>query len=173
MKLTMKTVLSLLLFWGLSLTLQAQYTDAITTAVDKYNKAYMSKDYDAYLDHMIPSVIEVGGGTELMKNVTIEQVEAFAQSKQKIKSIELDSVYNVYHSKDAMHAVFSQTVMIEIGSDTFKKTAFYLGETRDDGETWKFIDLELYDRASLDLFVPGLSTELIIPDPIPTLKVDE
>jgi len=152
---------------------QVSYDDAIKYQADLYNEAFVNKDYDTYVDMTIESIVHLGGGKESMISVVKEQVEMYEGSNINLESIILERMSELYKSKDAFHVILRQRHILKIGETKYLKIANYLGESKDEGVTWKFLDLEAYDEESLALFIPGISPSVIIPSPEETLEIKE
>lgn len=169
----MKTLISTFFALVVSATTYAQHQDIIALEVKKYNQAFLNKDYDTYVSHMIPSVVKVAGGVELMKGIVIDQAEIYDKSKMSIISIEADSIGLTTKGEKVYHAILRQDVIMKIGENKFNKKAYYLAESDDKGKSWTFLDLEPYDQQSLKVFLPSLPEELNIPTAKPALKIED
>ena len=156
--------LILVLTFLLSATfMYGQYDEAIKRDGATYNKALVSKDYETYVNMSIPAIVAMGGGKASMISVAKEHEEMYKQNNMSIESIEVEGIGEVYNSKDALHVVIGQRKIIKLGDKRFESISSYLAESKDDGNTWKFLDLEPYDKESLSLFMPDISADLIVP----------
>lgn len=169
----MRYLLFVLFVGTLSTVCTAQYDEAIKRDISIYNDAYLTRDYDKYISYSIQSVVQIGGGAELMKNVATEQASLFAQNKMSIKSLSPSWIGEIYQSEGAIHVVIGQDQIMSISGSDFHKTAYFLGESVDEGASWTFIDLEPYDMGSLQVFIPGISNEINVPAKDAALKLED
>ena len=168
----MKYIIILLTLSGFSFNIQAQYDDAIKADLKIYSQAFLEGDYDKYVNYSIQSVIQMGGGAELMKDVAKEQAQLVANSNSKMLSLEPTWISEPYQSEGAIHVVVGQQLKMEIGTDVFVKTAYYLAESVDEGKSWSFIDLEPYSKEALAAYIPGISSEIVLPEADAALKAE-
>lgn len=159
----MKYTMTLALLWIASFTLQAQYEQQIRRDAEKFNEAYLSGDYDTYVAFTIPTVVEMAGGAEQMKTLTATETEVQKKSGFAISTIVPETIGEVYEGDPNIYTVVTQQVVMVVGTEKFLRTTNYLAESANKGNTWKFLSLEAYDRATLADYVPGLPDALSIP----------
>jgi len=159
----MKNLVCLLLLICTTSVSQGQEQELLKTDLEKFITAYMEADVDTYVGYIIPTVLEKAGGAEQMKVIAKEEMEMYRQGGMQIKSIIPETMSEVYQGDPNMYVVVGQQVVMQVGEADFVKTAYYLAESGDKGNTWKFLNLEAYNRQDLDAYVPGLPPELSIP----------
>ena len=164
-------IIALTIFSTLSAFSQHQIT--IDRDIAAYNEACITRNYDKQIKYSIQSVIQLGGGEELMKDVATEQAGKMMASKTKVISLVPNWYSTVYKSVGAIHVVVGQQQVRSISGRKFERTAYYLAESIDEGDSWSFIDLEAYDAEALQLYVPGISKDLVIPSPSATVEIRE
>lgn len=159
----MKNLVCLLLVTSMTAVSQGQQYELLKTDLEKFVAAYMEADVDTYVKYIIPTVLEKAGGREQMKAVAKEEIEIYRQGGMQIKSIIPETMSETYQGDPNMYVVVGQQVIMKVGEADFVKTAYYLAESGDKGNTWKFLNLEAYTRQDLEAYVPGLPAEVNIP----------
>lgn len=156
-----------------SCIMHAQHENQIREDIGIYNKAYLEGDYDKYVKYTIQSVVQMGGGAELMKEVALAEAKLLEESNSKIVDLGPKWFSQTYESVGAIHVVVGQQLTLDIGDDTFVKTSYYLAESIDEGRSWAFIDLEPYNKEVLAIYIPGISEEIVLPELDAAIKVEK
>jgi hypothetical protein len=149
----------------LQFSIQAQniYKEAILSEANKSATAQQQLDVDSYMDLMHPSVIEMGGGKELMKDIITSQIGTYSQMGVTIESVEFDDPSDVVKAGDELHCTLSGTLKLKLGEDEFDNPINLLAASQDKGDSWKFIDLSFYNGNSLQLYLPDFNSALVLP----------
>lgn len=161
----MNKVLTLLLLVIGSITASAQtQVENVLRDAAKYNAAYLDKDFETLIkEYTIPSVVEKGGGSELMTKVAIEESKTLINSGMFVEEITPGKPGKIMIAGDHLHTILPQDVKMTVGKQILIKKAHYLASSSDDGLTWTFLDLEAYDATSIKEYVPAFTGELEIP----------
>ena len=149
-------------FISFSLNAQSQVENMLNDA-KAYNKAYLDNDFETYTKMTVPSIVKLAGGADIMTKVSKEQYKTMLSGGMEFVSIKPLKPSKIMLGGEDLHAILPQEVMTKIGDDEFKRVAYYLASSNDDGKTWTFVDLDPYDSESIKLFVPSFSGELEIP----------
>ncbi len=149
----------------LQFSIQAQniYKDAILMEANKSATAQQQLDVDGYMNLMHPSVIEMGGGKELMKDIITSQISTYSQMGVTIESVDFDDPSDVVKAGEELHCTVSGTLNLKLGEDEFDNPINLLAASQDAGESWKFIDLSFYNGNSLKLYLPDFNNALVLP----------
>ena len=162
----MKQKLSVFVFFLLlssSLSAQSQVETMLRDA-KSFNEAYLNNDFKTYVKMIVPSIVELAGGAEIMERVSKEQYKTMTASGMEFISFTPNKPSKIMLGGNDLHAILPQELITKIGGSTFKKTAYFLASSNNDGKTWSFVDLEPYDNESIKTFVPTFSGDLEIPE---------
>lgn len=162
-KKTMKNIICIAILTCTMLISYGQDNELLKSDLEKFTTAYLDADVDTYVKYTIPTVIEKAGGAEQMTVVAQQELDMYRQGGMQIKTIIPESMSKTYQGDPNQYVVVGQQVVMQVGEADFVKTAYYLAETGDQGNTWKFLNLEAYSRQDLDNYIPGLPAELSIP----------
>jgi hypothetical protein len=145
-----------------NLSAQSQVENIMRDA-NTYNKAYLDKDFETYTQMTIPSIVNLAGGFEIMTKVSKEHYKTMLSGGMKFISITPLKPSKIMLGGDDLHAILPQEVVTLLGDDKYKRTAYFLASSSDEGDSWTFADLEPYDSESIKIFVPSFTGELEIP----------
>lgn len=158
-------VFSFIVFSIFAIGINAQsQVETMLNDAEKYNAAYLSSDFEKYIDLTIPSVIKVGGGKDIMVENAREQYLMAISGGLNFESITPKKPSQIMIAGDDLHAILPQQVINVMGEAKFARTLYFLASSNDEGKTWTFLDLEPYDAKSIKTFVPSFTGELEIPE---------
>ena len=138
-----------------------------------YNKAFLDNDFELYTSMTIPSIIELGGGMELMTKVSKEHFETLVSSGIEFVSFSPEKPEIIMVAGEELHAILPQNVVTKRKDGNYGRTVYYLACSKDDGKNWTFADLEPYDQESIKTFVPSFTGDLIIPEVEYAVKIEK
>jgi hypothetical protein len=155
---------TILIFGLITINLSAQtQVENLLRDAKSYNKAYLDRDFETFTALTVPSIVELAGGDEVMAKIAKEQYETTISTGMNFISITPNKPSKIMLGGNDLHAILSQQVITQMGDDQYKKTAYFLASSNDEGKTWTFVDLEPYDAESIKIFVPSFTGELEIP----------
>ena len=128
-----------------------------------YNKAYLDNDFETFTEMTIPSIVKLAGGAEIMTKVSKEQYATMLSGGMEFISISPLKPSKIMLCGEDLHAIVPQEVHTKMGDDKYRRVAYYLASSNDEGKTWTFADLEPYDMESIKTYVPSFTGELEIP----------
>jgi hypothetical protein len=111
----------------------------------------------------VPSIVKLAGGAEIMTKVSKEHYKTMLSGGMEFISISPMKPSKIMLGGEDIHAILPQEVLTKLGDDEFKRVAYYLDSSTDEGETWTFPDLEPYDSESIKQYVPSFTGEWEIP----------
>ena len=138
--------------------------DNLLISAKKYNKAFIDKDFEALTAMTIPTVVNLAGGDEEFASISKSTLEVYANASIVFVSIDPNSPGEILPADKDLHAILPQTIVMKVGDVKYRKIAYYLASSSDQGLTWTFLDLEPYDVESLKEYVPNFTGELAIPE---------
>lgn len=145
-----------------SLSAQSQVENMLRD-VKTFNKAYLDNDFEKFTQMTVPSIVKLAGGEEIMTRVSKEQYGTMVSGGMNFVSISPKKPSKIMLAGEELHAIIPQEVITKMGKDKFKRVAYYLASSNDDGKTWTFVDLDPYDSESIKQFVPSFTGDLVIP----------
>ena len=165
----------LLLFAGLTfLNTSAQtQVEALLRDANMFNQAFLDNDFETFAAMTIPSIIELGGGMEIMTKVSKEHFETLTASGMEFVSISPEKPEIIMDAGEELHAILPQKVVTKRKDGNYARTVYYLACSKDDGKNWTFTDLEPYDQESIKTFVPSFTGDLIIPEVEYAVKIEK
>jgi len=167
-------IFALLIMSFMTICLNAQsQVENMLRDVKSFNEAYLDKDFEKFTALTVPSIVELAGGAEEMVKISREQYETMVSAGMKFVSISPNKPSKIMLGGSDLHAILSQEVITKIGKDEYKRTAYYLASSSDEGKTWTFVDLEPYDSESIKTFVPSFTGDLEIPATEYAEKIDK
>lgn len=132
--------------------------------IKKYNEAYINQDHVTFTQYTIPSVVEKGGGEEIMSDVNKESFKTFASSGITIFSLTPQDPEDVKSvNGEENFAIVPQEMVLKVANKKFKKIAYFLARSNNYGKSWTFLDLEPYDEKSIKEFIPLFPDDMEIP----------
>jgi hypothetical protein len=167
----MKKYLFLMVFFMIGaagqISAQNQYADVISKTVNSYQKALLGKDYKSAAGMIHPRIVEMAGGQELYQKIMKEE---YSQGGKLVDFKTLDPLPTVIADEE-IHCIVPQEVTMKFGETNFKGVEHLLAASIDNGNSWYFVDLKTFDKASLKEFIPYFNDSLDIPANIPLDEV--
>ena len=160
----MKNFFSILFMIFVSLSIHAQsQVELLLKDAKEFNKAFLSGDFEKYIDLTIPSVIEVAGGKEVMVSNAKASYEMTTKSGITFESINpLKPSKFMFAGRD-LQSILPQTIITKMGENKISQKVYFLASSSDEGKTWTFLNLEPYDAASIKTYVPSYTGDIEIP----------
>jgi hypothetical protein len=151
-----------MIFVSLSIHAQSQ-VELLLKDAKEFNKAFLSGDFEKYIDLTIPSVIEVAGGKEVMVSNAKASYEMTTKSGITFESINpLKPSKFMFAGRD-LQSILPQTIITKMGENKISQKVYFLASSSDEGKTWTFLNLEPYDAASIKTYVPSYTGDIEIP----------
>jgi len=160
----MKTIFTLCLsviFVSSSLFAQNEYAKTILEFAEINVQAKKDNEMDKRMALVHPNLIAMGGGAESYKSILEEETKLMKQHKYKILKAEFGEPGDIVKAGPELHCILTQTLFIEFGGEPAEESTNLLAASLDEGETWKFVDLNTHDAASIKIFFPYYSDELM------------
>jgi hypothetical protein len=134
----------------------------VKAQIKKMLDATVAGKYDAVLEMTHPKVLEEVGGKEKALEAIKEAMDAAKAKGFTFKVPEIGQP-TVAKSKGDYFTVAPYTLVVSgMGKKVVMKTAV-IGVSKDDGKTWKFVNLDAEGEAKVRRFLPDLPRELKVP----------
>lgn len=142
------------------------FNSKIKTFAEEYNQTLIDHDYERIVALTDEDVVMKGGGVKLMVDVEKQKHEFMTASGISIISISPDALISTAINGNEVQAVLSQEIILSVADSKFKKTGYYFVRSKDRGETWRILDLEPFTDDSIKEFIPTISPDITIPEPV-------
>jgi len=149
------------LFLASSLYSQNEYSKVIHEFAEINVEAMKENDLDKRLALIHPNLIAMGGGIESYRSILETEQELMYQHKIKIVRAEFGAPGDIVKAGPELHCIIPQKLFIEFDGQPAEESTNLLAASLDDGETWKFVDLNKHDASSIKVFFPYYSAALM------------
>ncbi len=172
----MRNLLLLIPIFLISLNIQAQdqvgdlipladvpESKALVTQANNYVNAVVSKDYQQVVALTHSDIVEMGGGEDyLMKDLKTQTLNLENQGLKYV-SAEVGSHPEFLESEGELQCVVPVKYFLDMNSKKVEAWSNLLAVSKDEGNTWKFVNLDKFDDASLKDFVKNISADFVFP----------
>jgi len=149
------------IFLASGLFAQNEFTKVIHEFAEINVQAIKENDLDKRLALVHPNLIAMGGGIESYRSILETEKEMMDQHKITIVRAEFGAPGDIVKAGSELHCIVPQKLFIEFGGEPAEESTNLLAASLDDGETWKFVDLNQHDTSSIKVFFPYYSAELM------------
>lgn len=156
---------------GLAFTALSQDTsqESIIGYANQYLEAIESQNFQKITNMTYDNIVEMAGGSKLF----IKSLEEAGISAGRLVEPKVLNVSEVVNAEKEMHAIVTYETVMKLTDAKFKATRNLLACSDDNGNSWKFVDLEHFDMESLKLFVPLYNPALVIPTKLEPTIIEE
>lgn len=157
----------LLIFSSIMAYSQAETSDDVHTASQKYLDALFSEDFQALADMTYPSIIEMGGGQEyFIENAKMDKKQ-IDESGLITKEVVVQTAGDPIATAEGIIMLVPYKWNVNFGPGLFTSTSHILACTNDEGKTWKFVNLQKHSSESLRVFLPHIPETFEVPAATP------
>ena len=136
---------------------------ALVTQANNYVNAVVSKDYQQVVALTHSDIVEMGGGEDyLMKDLKTQTLNLENQGLKYV-SAEVGSHPEFLESEGELQCVVPVKYFLDMNSKKVEAWSNLLAVSKDEGNTWKFVNLDKFDDASLKDFVKNISADFVFP----------
>jgi hypothetical protein len=133
----------------------------IYNAADSMMTAFKNRDWPTFVRFNHPAMTNLMGGTENF--ISFIQVQMKQIPDTAVKYIGTGNILQVVKTDKDQQCVVEQNMKMVLDSIQITSTSYLVGESVDDGKTWKFFDASNSGLITAKDIKPNLSTELKIP----------
>jgi hypothetical protein len=137
-------------------------TAVVKAQVKKMMDATVAGKYDIVLDMTHPKALEDLGGREKALEVVKAAMDAIKAKGFTFRITELGQPKVVKSKGDYFTVAPLTMVIMGMGKKVVAKTAV-VGVSRDDGKTWKFVNVDPEGETKVRRFIPDLPRDLKVP----------
>jgi hypothetical protein len=160
----MKFVFTMMLTVNCFLAVSAQqYDSAIKKAAMEMGIALVKQDGERFLNYMHPSMVSLAGGKTKLKGMADSAFKVVEQVGGRVSRISFGNPSSIIQYKNTLQAVVTQQMLVTTLLGNVALTSALIAISADKGETWTFIDTNLFNIAQVKKAMPDISPELVIP----------
>ena len=136
---------------------------SLVKQANDYASAVVNKDFNSIIGFTHNDVVEMGGGAEFM--VTDLESQSLNLENQGLKyvSAEVGSHPEFLESSEELQTIIPVKFQMNMGDKKVESWTNLFAVSKDEGINWKFVNLEMFDEASLREFVKNVSSDLVYP----------
>ncbi|MES2765905.1 MAG: hypothetical protein V4642_08560 [Bacteroidota bacterium] len=139
----------------------------ITSTADKLNTAMINQDFETFAKYTHPKVIEVLGGAQKFKEMMTNGAKGMNDAGVRFISITNGEPGKIITKDNELQTILPQTIEMKTPTGRVKTKTALIAISSDNGKTWHFVDTFNSDLKRLQVMMPNLSNELVIPAPQP------
>lgn len=138
-------------------------SSAIKTAAMAMGNALVKKNSDQFLSYMHPSMIKLAGGKEKLRVISDSALKVFEQFGGKVSRISYGNPAEIISYKKTLQSVIAQTTTLSSLIGDAELSSSLIAISNDKGNTWTFIDTNMFGIKEIKAAMPDISPALIIP----------
>ena len=136
---------------------------ALVKQANEYANAIVNKDFHSAIGLTHGDIVEMGGGKEFMVGDMELQSSNLENQGMKYVSAEVGSHPEFLESSGELQSVIPVKFHMSMGDKKVESWTNLFAVSADEGLNWKFVNLEMFDDASLRAFVKNVSNEFQFP----------
>lgn len=168
MKISSLTLLLLIAFFpcsGQNNTNSVQkFYYVIKQQADSMGRMLLKKDTEKFLSYTSPKVLENMGGKERMIEVMDSAFKNMEKDGTIFLSVSFGHPSKILNMGKELQCTLPQIIEVQVPEGRVITHSTLIVISEDYGKTWFFVDTSGKDIQSMQVLLPNLSTELIIPE---------
>lgn len=154
---------NILVFLILSLSLQAQTdNENLNGDLEAMSSAFLDEKYEVIADYTYPKILEMMGGKEAMVKATQSTMSQMKSQGFTFLEINFKDPSPFYENNGDKQCALTQVLVIVTPEGKIQSESTLLAISKDEGETWKFLDSSGMPKTYLDSFYPNLHPDIEI-----------
>ena len=141
--------------------LQAQTSSPSESAIiyaDSFLNSFRNNDISQYTDLSYPGVITYYGGSKNFREY-VQRVRALSNTG----SPENLMLIQIVHDVSELQCVIKKTRETTLDGRKAQIISYMVGQSKDDGQSWKFFDVAQNSPGNLAYIMPDISEKLTVP----------
>ncbi|WP_294818739.1 hypothetical protein [uncultured Flavobacterium sp.] len=136
----------------------------LLTQADAMGKAFVNKDYEAFIKYSHPVVITMMGGHSKMLADTQESFKAFEEEGITFLNVTFSSPSKILESEGELQATFTEMIEMKVPGGKLTAYAKVIALSQDNGANWYFIDCTDHPIEMMRKLIPSLHPGLVLPE---------
>jgi hypothetical protein len=145
----------------------SQFSETIRQEALKAWDAFIFSNIDEQLKYTYPDLIELNGTTESVRQSFEEHAQKMKENMKRTGAtwvpVEIGQPQEIQEIKGNIYALLPQTVKEESLDGWNVTDETLLAISKDQGKTWYFLNLHLFDEHSIFIIVPDIEGKFTIP----------
>jgi hypothetical protein len=133
-------------------------SDRAIIFADSFLASYRNNDLDKYTDLSYPGVISYYGGNKNFREY-VQRVRALNSSS----TSNMITLIQLVHNANELQCVIQKTSEAIIDGRKAEIVTYIIGQSKDEGQTWKFFDVASNAPGNLVYIMPDMSERLVVP----------
>lgn len=151
----------------------AMAQENIIKSAQTYTQAYIDSDVDKLFFLTHPNIVSMGGGKEYVLEDIRRERMAFDNMNMKFVSGDVGTPSIPVTENGELQVIVPVKYVVDLNGDKYESNSSLFAGSSDDGETWRFVNLDQHDRESLLLFIPSLSDQIKFPEQKGFIKTED
>ena len=135
----------------------------VKTSATSYVNAFVEQDFEKMFFLTHPNIVSMGGGKKYVLEDIKRERTSLAKMNFDFTEGSVGEPGEIIEAEGELQVIIPINFKVEIENETYNSDSYLLGASSDDGETWRFVNLDQYDRESLKMFIPNLSDDIKLP----------
>lgn len=159
----------LLLFFSFSVFAQTSSADSVAisnceTQGNIMAKLLFEKNYDAFIKYTYQPLLKLAGGAANMTKAVKKTMDDLEVQGYSFTNISIDKPGKIVHADKMLQCVVQQHIEMKVPGGRITSNASLIGISSDNGNNWTFIDTHGANLKTIQKSIPGLSSQLLIPE---------
>ncbi len=153
---------------------QAQLTKVMLEQADDMGKKFVAKEYATFLKYAHPATVKSMGGEIKMLEKTVTEMKALESEGITVIAVEFGVPSKIVAVDNELQCIIPEMLILKVPSGKLTSTTTMIAISHDKGKSWMFVDTAGNNLKNMQLLIPTLSNELVIPMPQdPSFEPDE
>jgi len=158
-------LLSIILIAAFSTYAQNTPEQNLLNQANDMGEKFIAKDYKGFLKYTHPATIKTMGGDKAMLAEVTKSFQEFERDGIKILGITFGVPAKILSVNNELQCTLPQSIEMHIPTGKVTAISTLLAISEDQGKNWFFLDTGSNDLMTMQLLLPQLSDELVIPPP--------
>ncbi|NML23678.1 hypothetical protein HHL16_22550 [Pseudoflavitalea sp. G-6-1-2] len=167
--------LSLLLMLGLIASSFAQVKDAsknLKLQAEKMGAALVKGDFKTFSTYNHPTILQMMGGAPKMIELMNKATSNMKTQGMSFNKVSFGEPSKFVKSGKELQTTIPQLIVMKLAKGRLENASTLIAVSSDNGANWVFIDTSNKDLATIQKFIPSISSSLVIPPTKPPVKYD-
>jgi len=135
----------------------------IKAAAIAMGNALVNKNSEQFLSYMHPSMFKLAGGKEKLQLVSDSALKVFEQFGGRVSRITYGNPAKIISYKKTLQSVIPQTTTLSSFIGDAELSSSLIAISNDNGQSWTFIDTNMFGIKQIKSAMPDISPSLVIP----------
>ncbi len=133
---------------------------SISESIAQMGKAILNENYDEFIKFNHPIMIQTYGGKQRTKDLLSATLTELKKSGYKVKSAELNQVYDVKYKQNSIQAIINQVLTLDSMSIDRTQIQKMIAISDNNGKSWSFINIDGKTKEEITALFPLINPDL-------------